>query len=150
MKFPIAGPYFTYNNKIYMDQPNTYSVFPLTQWKVRELNCPNSCLSIQVLMHMKVYVMSSLSLSVNMRPCSSDSCLAQWLAIVWGLEVTLCRHVSTLWILIGRAGHRAPHCGVFSHCAFLDVQSVLADLRGHAEWCMGPKGVLSQKTEYAF
>lgn len=42
MKFPIAGPYFIYNNKIYMDQPNAYSVFPLTQWKVRELNCPNS------------------------------------------------------------------------------------------------------------
>lgn len=97
-------------------------------------------LSKQVLMNMTVCAMGSLSLSVNMQPCSSDSGLPRWVA--WksrGAWRSLGRHFRTLLILIGRAGHRA-HTSVwgfqppsFSWCT---ICISWPQPRGHAEWCM--------------
>lgn len=118
----------------------------LTRWRLGELHCQNVCrLSKQVLMNMTVCAVGSLSLSVNMQPCSSDSCLPRWVAITWGFRTPL--------ILIGRAGHRA-HTSLwgfqppsFSWCT---ICVSWPQPRGHAEWCLGPRGVFPQKTECAF
>lgn len=102
----------------------------LTRWNGGELHCQNVCrLSKQVLMNMTVCAMGSLSVSVNMQPCSSDSCLPRWVAITWGLEVNSADIFMHRWLWWAELAIGHIHqCGVFSRHPFLDVQSVLADL----------------------
>lgn len=149
MEFPIINPIFCkHKNFVCINLIRTVCFFPDTV-------CPNAiCLfSKEVLMYTKVYVVGSLAL-VSLSPCYHDPPTISGRAVSQGSEVTLGRGDSAWSILTGWAGHLVRLCEIFKCCLFLICWlhwSELADLSSIIiKHDMGPKGVCSQKTEYAF